>query len=385
MSETPTPLRGLRVLDLTMLLPGPYCSLILADFGAEVIKIEPPGGGDWLRHLPPLDQGEGRLFRALNRGKKSVALDLKSEQGRDLFCKLASTADVVLEGFRPGVMERLGLGYETLRQANPRLIYSSLSGYGLEGPYRDRAGHDINYIGLAGLLDLTGHPGDTPVVPGVTIADLAGSLWTALGIMAAALGRHQSGVGARVDGSLLGAALSFMPVAAAREAGGQPMTRGGGDLNGGIVCYNVYPTAGGGYVTLGALEPKFWQAFCAAVDRADLVDHQFAPAVPGEQVFEDLRALFLTRTRDAWGETFAQVDACCEPVYSLAEALESGPVRALEMWSGSALLPPLRMAGQMAYPPDRSPSLGQHTAELLAALGVDSDTLSSLREQQIVS
>ena len=202
------PLAQMRVLDLSRLLPGPYCSRILADFGAEVIKIETPSGGDWVRHMPPLVDGQGALFHILNQGKKSLTMNLKSEQGRAILLRLAETSDALLESFRPGVMERLGVGYERLAQANPRLVYCSLSGYGRDGPYRNRAGHDLNYIGLAGLLDLTGTRQGPPIIPGVPIADMNGALWAAFGIVMALLAREQTGQGQRVDGSLLGGALA---------------------------------------------------------------------------------------------------------------------------------------------------------------------------------
>ncbi|MEA3341238.1 MAG: CoA transferase, partial [Chloroflexota bacterium] len=229
-----------RVLDLSRLLPGPYCSRILADFGAEVIKIERPGEGDWLRHMPPLAEGESVLFQNLNRGKKSLTLNLKSDTGRAIFLRLVETADALLEGFRPGVMERLGLGYETLSRTNPRLVYCSLSGYGQEGPYQQRAGHDLNYIGLAGLLDLTGAQEGPPTIPGAQVADLAGALWAAVGILLALLARERTGRGQRVDGSFLGAALSCLPAGIAQHAGRQAMERGSGNLTGGLICYHVY-------------------------------------------------------------------------------------------------------------------------------------------------
>jgi crotonobetainyl-CoA:carnitine CoA-transferase CaiB-like acyl-CoA transferase len=210
-------------------------------------------------------------------------------------------------------MGRLGLGYGRLAQANPRLIYCSLTGYGPDGPYRERAGHDLNYIGLAGLLELTGPREGPPVVPGALVADLAGALWAAIGILLALAARERTGQGQRVDTSLLGAALACMPGPVARHLGGQPMARGSSDLTGGAVCYQVYETADGGHVTLAALEPQFWSAFCRAVGREDLVDQQFAPAVPGEPAYEELRALFGTRTREEWAE-LAPRDGCCEPV-----------------------------------------------------------------------
>lgn len=376
----------MRVLDLSPLLPGPYCSRILADFGAEVIKIERPSGGDWSRYVPPLDPdtGQGTFFCALNRGKKSLTLNLKSEDGRSILLKLAATADVLLESFRPGVMDRLGLGYEVLAGANPRLVYCSLSGYGPEGVYRDRAGHDLNYVGLVGLLDLTGPRQGPPVIPGVTIADLGGALWATIGIVMALLERERTGQGQRVDGSLLGGALAMMPLGLARYRGGQPMARGTGELNGALVCYNVYETRDGGYMTLGALEPEFWAAFCLAVGREDLLGQQFAPAVPGEEAYEELRALFRTRTRQEWIEAMAGIDACCEPVYTLGEALEAAPVQALQMLSGEGLLPPLRLSARPDWPVEPAATLGQHTAELLAGLGYHEGEVERLRAEGVV-
>ncbi len=373
-----------RVLDLSRLLPGPYCSRILADFGAEVIKIERPGGGDWLRHMPPLAEGKSILFQNLNRGKKSLTLNLKSDQGRAIFLRLVETADALLEGFRPGVMERLGLGYEALARINPRLVYCSLSGYGQKGPYQQRAGHDLNYIGLAGLLTLTGARAGPPTIPGAPVADLTGALWAAVGILLALLARERTGQGQRVDGSFLGAALSFLPTDIAQHAGRQPMERGSGALTGGMICYHVYETQDGEYMTLAALEPEFWAAFCRAAGRDALVGQQFAPAVPGERAYEELRALFRTRTRQEWIEALKGTDACCEPAYTLDEALASAPVQALGMLTGAGLLPPVQLSAQPARPSNPAPVLGQHTAALLTELGYDAAEVEKLDGQGVV-
>ncbi len=373
----------MRVLDLSQLLPGPYCARILADFGFEVIKVERPGGGDWSRYVPPLDpdSGEGLFFRAVNRGKKSFTVDLKSEAGRAILLRLVETADVLLESFRPGVMARMGLGYEVLIEANPRLIYCSLSAYGPEGPYRERAGHDLNCVGLSGLLDLTGPRGGPPSIVGVTVADLAGAMWAAVGILLALLERERTGQGQRVDGSLLGGALSFLTLPVARYRGGQPMERGASELTGGLVCYNVYETKDGGYMTLAALEPQFWAAFCQAVGRVDLMDQQFAPAVPGEPTYDALCVLFRTRARQEWVEALAGVDACCEPVYSVEEALASAPVQALKMLTHAGLHPPVRLSFQQEHVPSPAPALSQHTAALLTELGYDAAGVDRLRSQ----
>lgn len=376
----------MRVLDLSRLFPGPYCSRILADFGFEVIKVERPGGGDWSRHVPPLDpeSGEGMLFRALNRGKKSLTLDLKSEEGRQILLRLVETADVLLESFRPGVMQRLGLDYETLAEVNARLIYCSLSGYGSSGPYHHRAGHDLNYQGLAGLLDLSGQRDGPPAMPGAPVADLGGALWAAVGILLALLACERTGRGQRVEGSLLGGALACMTLPVTRHLGGQPMQRGASDLNGGLVCYNIYQAGDGRYLTLSTLEPEFWAVFCAATGREDLLGQQFAPAVPGEPAYDELCALFRTRTREEWVEALAGVDACCEPVYDVGEALESAPVQALGMLARHGLLPPIRLSAQGERSPGPAPVLGQHTADLLAELGYPAEKIQSLREESVV-
>jgi len=376
----------MRVIDLSLLFPGPYCSRILSDFGAEVIKVERPGGGDWSRYVPPLDldSGESLLFRALNRGKKSLTLNLKSDQGRAILLRLVETADVLLESFRPGVMERLGLGYETLSRAAPHLVYCSLSGYGHEGAYRDRAGHDLNYEGLTGLLDLTGPRQGPPSLPGAPVADLSGAMWAAVGILMALLEKEQTGQGQRVDSSLLGGALSCLTLPVTRYQGGQPLQRGASDLNGGLVCYNVYESKDGGYMTLAALEPEFWLVFCRAIGREDLAGDQFAPAIPGEPVYEDLCAVFRDRTRQEWSEALAGVDACCEPVYDIGEALSSAPVQALNMLAPEGLRPPVRLSAREAGATAPAPTLSQHTEILLAGLGYDASEIDELRGRGVI-
>jgi alpha-methylacyl-CoA racemase len=384
--ESPCKGGSMRVLDLSQLLPGPYCSLILAAHGAEVIKVERPGGGDPMRYVPPLSPGGGdsHVFCALNRGKKSLTLNLKTADGRAIFLRLVEGADVLLEGFRPGVMERLSLGFDVLTQMNPRLVYCSLSGYGQAGPYCAQAGHDLNYVGLAGILDLGGPRDGPPAMPGVPIADLAGALWAAVGILWALLERERTGRGQRVDASLLGGALSCLPLAVARQMGQQPMARGASDLTGGLVCYQVYQTADGQYMTLSALEQPFWQAFCQAVGREDLLAQQLAPASAGEPAYEELCALFRERTRAEWVEALAGVDACCEPVYSVEEAMASPVVRALDMLDEESVLPPVRLAGHTRRQAPPAPLLGEHTPTILSELGYSAGEIARLGADQIV-
>jgi crotonobetainyl-CoA:carnitine CoA-transferase CaiB-like acyl-CoA transferase len=281
-------------------------------------------------------------------------------------------------------MERLGLGYETLAQANPRLVYCSLSGYGPAGPYRERAGHDLNYQGLAGVLDLTGPRDGPPSMPGVPLADLSGALWAATGILAALLEREKSGTGQRVDSSLLGGALSFLPLAVAQwKSGGLP-ARSAGELSGGTICYNLYETRDGGYMSLSALEPEFWATFCQAVGRDDLIGQQYARALPGEPAYDQLCALFLTRTRSEWLKALAGADACCDPVYSIGETLGSAPVQALDMLTDEGLRPPVQFAGRQVRATSPAPRLGEHTAALLAELGYDSARVEELQGRGIV-
>ena len=279
-------LAGLRVLDLSRLLPGGFCSLLLADYGAEVLKVEDTGAGDYIRWAPPHVDGvepssASAPFLALNRGKRSVRIDLKTEAGREVFLRLVAGADVVLESFRPGVMERLGVGWERLRAANPRLVYCAITGYGQDGPYAARAGHDMNYLGLVGLLGLTGEAEGPPVQAAGQIADLGGgALMAAFGILAAL----RSGQGQMVDVSMADGALSWLAMVAARMlAEGAAPRRGALELAGGLACYRPYACADG-HVTLGALEPKFWQAWCRGVGREDLIEQQFAP--PGSHAMK---------------------------------------------------------------------------------------------------
>jgi len=282
------------------------------------------------------------------------------------------------------VMDRLGLGYERLAQINPRLVYCSLTGYGPDGAYRERAGHDLNYIGLTGLLDLTGPRDGPPVIPGVPIADLAGAQWAVIGILLALLVRERTGQGQRVDGALLGGALACMPLTLAQYWGGQPVGRGTTDLTGGVVCYNIYETQDGKYVTLAALELRFWMAFCQAVGQEDLLGQQYAPAIPGEPAYEALCVLFRSHTRQEWTEVLSEVDACCEPVYTLAEALASAPLQALGMVDGEKLLLPVRLSAQPAQPLDSAPALGQDTAAILAELGHDEGGVTELMVRGVV-
>src|SRR6478736_3485631 len=296
------PLEGVRVLDLSRLLPGGFCSLLLADFGADVVKVEDTGMGDYVRWSPPYyegadDSAKSALFLALNRNKRSVRIDLKTDGGREVLLRLAKDADVLLESFRPGVLDRLGVGYDVLREANPGLVICAITGYGQDGPLRDRSGHDMNYLGLVGLLGLTGATGGPPIQAAGQIADIGGgALMGAFGILAALRHRDATGEGQVVDVSMADGSLSWLAMVAARYfADGTVPQRGGLELAGSLVCYRPYQCADG-WVTLGALEPKFWQAWCRGVGREDLIEKQFER--PGSDAHAQVCEIFRGRPGD---------------------------------------------------------------------------------------
>ena len=320
-------LAGLRVLDLSRLLPGPYCSLALAQLGAEIIKIEEPGIGDYARLMSP------ELFALINRGKQSITLDLRKADDVVRFHALVKTADVVLESFRPEVMEKLGCSYATLHAINPKLVYCALTGYGHSGPWRDKAGHDMNYCGYAGVLEQTGLADGAPVLSNFQIADLAGgSLTAALGIVAAVYGARASGEGCFVDAAMLDGALALQVVTlAAQRTLGHANPRGGDMLSGALPNYSVYQCADGKHLAVGALEAKFFQAFCGAVGRADLAKRSLAPGKAGEVLRQDLAAIIKSKTRDQWTTVLADADCCVTPVLTPDEALETEQAQARGM------------------------------------------------------
>jgi alpha-methylacyl-CoA racemase len=387
-------LSGVRVLDLSRLLPGGFCSLLLADFGAEVLKVEDTGMGDYIRWSPPFYEGadesaRSALFLALNRGKRSIRLDLKSDRGREVLLRLVREHDVLLESFRPGVMERLGVGYERLREENPRLVYCAITGYGQDGPYTARSGHDMNYLGLNGLLGLSGDAGGPPVQSAGQIADLGGgALMAAFGLLAALRERELSGEGQLVDVSMFDGSLSWLALVAAKYlADGAPQQRGGLELAGGLVCYRPYACRDG-WVTLGALEPKFWQEWCRGVGRDDLVEKQFER--PGSEAHAEVERIFMERTREEWSAFASEHDCCLEPVLGLDEALDSELVRAREMVLGldqpgaeqdvRLLGVPVKLSRTPGAPAGPGPALGEHTEEVLTSLGYSAEEIASLLE-----
>jgi crotonobetainyl-CoA:carnitine CoA-transferase CaiB-like acyl-CoA transferase len=385
---------GVRILDLSRLLPGPYCSLLFADLGAEVIKVEEPGLGDYARITAPYwgDSRIGAYFLLLNRNKKSVSLNLKTEGGKTVFRRLVETADVLLESFRPGVMDRLGLGWSALSALNPRLVYCAITGYGQDGPYRDLVGHDINYMGYAGALSVTGPRDGAPLTPGVQVADLgAGSLLAAFAIAAALYHRRESGRGQFIDTAMTDGVVSWLtPYLGPYFATGRLPARGEERLNGGWACYQVFETADGGYVTLGALEPKFWANFCRLIAREDLIPLQYAVGEERTRVEADLRAIFRSRPRDEWVRLLHTEDVCAGPVLGVDEVVRDpqltgrGLFQAVEhptLGSVPQIAFPVKLSatpGRMERPP---PELGADTEAILAELGYDAARIAALRQE----
>jgi len=347
-----TDLQGIVVLDLTRLLPGAVATQHLADWGAEVFKIEQPGSGDYARTM------SASVFKRTNAGKKSIVLNLKTSRGREILKSLAGMADVLIEGNRPGVMERLGLCYSELSGVNKRLIYVSLTGYGQRGPYTDLAGHDINYMALGGVLSLS-----LPVIPGVQIADLVGgSMQTVMGILLALVARHRTGEGRHVDVSMYDGVTSLLtiPLAGYRDSGSEPHA-GTEMLSGRYACYNLYQAADGRWLAVGALEPKFWTELCRRLACEDLIPLQFDESQ--EAVKSRIANIFQTRPADDWFDQLRDSDCCVTPVRMVSEVAAELPDR--------------------DGPPP--PALGEHTFEVLTRAGIPSTEIDELKRQGVIA
>jgi len=383
-------LDGIRVLDLTRLLPGPYATQLLADAGADVIKIEDTESGDYAREMPPTtDEGVGAIFDAVNRGKRSVALNLKRDAGRAVFYDLLEDADVVVESFRPGVAERLGIDYDSVSERRPDVVYCSLTGYGQNGPYADRPSHDLNCIGLSGLLDMNRRSVDeTPRLPGYQIADIGGGLLAAFAVCSALLSRELGNSdGEFLDVSMTDAVVAFSQVVAPDALRGSDPRPGETPFTGEYPCYGVYETSDGNHVTFGALEPKFFEAFCAAVDRPELADRHMAddPAVR-EALRADLESIFEARTRDEWVSFLGDVETAFGGVYTPEEALEHPQIEAR-----GYVRRPDDGAPRVGFPvcgsdvsrrDDRElPGHGEHTEAILEAAGHDAERIARLRSE----
>ena len=390
------PLAGVRVLDLTRLLPGPMCTLYLADLGADVVKIEDTGAGDYARTLSATpgapSAGTTAWYRALNRNKRSLAIDLKTASGHAAFMALARAADVIVEGFRPGVVRQLRVDYETVRADNPRIVYCAVSGYGQTGPRAAAAGHDINYLGYAGTLEYTGVRDGPPSLANLQIADLlGGAASAAIGILGALFGAARTGLGRYVDVAMADAVLAHQIfLLGALEDTGSVAPRGCDLLTGGVPCYGVYATRDGRFVAVGALEAKFWRTLCDTLGRPDLAPLQFATGVDGERVRGALEAIFATATLAQWRERLEHRDCCVTPVLTFEEALADPQfvARGMTLRAGDGTrqyAPPFTLSPSSFAVVRDAPRQGEHTDEVLREAGFDPHAIEALVRERAVS
>lgn len=380
-------LEGIRILDMARLGPGPHCSQILADLGADVIKVEQPGPGEGYR--------AGRMIRfpgdaPIRRNSRSLGLNLKTPQGREVFYKLAATADVIMEGFRPGVVKRLGVDYETVKAIKPDIVYISLSGYGQSGPYAQYVGHDINYQGLTGILDMTGRPDGPPVIPGNTIADNAGGgMNAAIGILAALLVKERTGIGQYIDMAMVDGLMTmmFLVIEEYLSTGHVPR-RGQTLLTGLYPWYNVYETKDGKYISVGAIEPWFYENLCRRLGREDLIPHQYAEGEKREEIFATFRQIFQTKTRDEWVAELMPAETCVAPIYSIDEVVRDPHLRHRQMiveveQPGKGRRPQVGIMVKLSETPGQihrpGPELGQDNEEILRELGYDREAIEALQ------
>jgi alpha-methylacyl-CoA racemase len=386
------PLAGLRVLDLTRLLPGPVATLHLADLGADVIKIEDTGAGDYARSLSAgAAPGEDSyFFRLVNRNKRGLRLDLKRPEGVEVFLRLAREADVIVEGFRPGVVDRLGVGYDAVKAINPRVVYCAITGYGQDGPWRERAGHDINYVATAGVLDQIGNAGGPPALPNFQIGDLLGGAMTAAaGILAAVVAAKTSGAGRYVDVSMTDAvfAHAYSPLLAT-QAYGKPQPRGEDHLSGALPGYGIYRTQDGRHLAVGALEPKFWTMLCDALGRPDLELHGFVGGDMAGWVRGELEAIFAAQPLAHWEKIFAAVDCGVTPVLAMDECLHHPQLQARGMVVEAGGLtqfgPPFRFSGFEFEVRRPAPAVGADSEAILREVGYGDAEIARLRATGVI-
>ncbi|MCG8906276.1 CaiB/BaiF CoA-transferase family protein [Pseudomonas sp. DP-17] len=390
------PLASLKILDFSTLLPGPFASLLLADMGAQVLRVESPTRMDLVRVLPPHVDGTSASHAYLNRNKRCIALDLKQAEAVEVVKQLVQEYDIVLEQFRPGVMDKLGVGYEALKAINPKLIYVSITGYGQTGPFRDRAGHDINYLALAGVASYTGRRESGPLPLGVQLADIGGgSLHGVMGLLAAVIHRQQTGEGQQVDVSMTDCAFSLHGMAGAGylAAGVEPEMEGLA-LNGGSF-YDYYRTRDGRWFSVGSLEPQFMQQFCAAIGRPELAARGLSPKPEDQQALKrEISIEFEKHDFSQWQKRFAALDACVEPMLSLAEAVEHpqlverGAVTQVPNGKGGEqrqMACPIRFSAGLPEPRHIGAALGAHTAEVMAELGYSAEQVEALKAAKVIA
>jgi len=388
------PLQGTKVLDLTRHPPGAFCTMLLADYGAEVLKVEDLDGGDTTRSALPRGEKFSAPFLALNRNKRSIKLNLKEKEGVEIFLKLCKDYQVILEGFRPGVSERLGIDYESIRKVNPCVIYCSMTGFGQKGPYKRKVNHDINIVGIGGLLGITGKKEGPPIIPGVQIADLNAALMATIGILMSLLNLEKTGRGQYVDISMLDGVIFWLAMVVSRYAIDKVIPeREGLMLNGKYLCYRIYKTRDNKYVTIGAVEKKFWINFCKAIGRDDLLEHQFTDVTQRKDLLEDVENMFLTKKLDEWLDRFEAFEICHGPVNDLGEALSDPHVLFRNMllkvrhpiegeyWSVGF---PIKMSETEPEVRLHPPEYGEHTEQILRSLGYQESQIFDLKNRRII-
>ncbi len=372
-------LSGITVIDLSRLLPGPYCTMILADHGARVLAVEDP------RY-----RGRGETVIPVYRNKSRLTLDLKSEEGRNIFFRLVKDADVVVEGFRPGVVTRLGVDYPAVRRVNPKIVYCSITGYGQTGPMRHAAGHDVNYLSRSGLLDLMGEKGRRPAIPGIQVADLVGGgMNGALGIVMALYHRQRAGVGQHIDISMTDGMLGLLPTVLFFQSlfGSEPH-RGDGFLSHRYACYNTYETADGRYLSVGAVENRFWQNLCRRLEKPEYGPLQY-DETRREEIIAGMREKFRQKTLGEWERVFDGLDVCVSPIQTVAEAMQDPLFDVRDMVTQTdqptpALGVPVKLSGTPGSVRTAPSAFGENTDQILAELGYDEKQINALREKGVV-
>ncbi len=388
-------LEGIKVLDMTRLLPGPVCSLLLADYGADVLKVEDTQQGDHMRWIKPFAKRESIYYLAINRNKKSIKLNLKSSEGKEIFKKLVQKYDVVIESFRPGVMDRLGVGYSELRKINPGLVYCALSGYGQSGPLVNKVGHDLNYLALGGLLGLNGLRGGSPTPPGVQIADLgAGAMMCAFGILTALLAREKTGKGQFIDVAMFDGVIFWLAMQISKYAlDGENPACGMQTFTGKYPSYNVYETKDGKYISLGNVEFKFWERFCRIIQREDLIEEHLPEGQKQEEVLKILQDIFKSKTRGEWETMLEDVETCFEPVNEIGEVFSHPQVQHRQMIVDQ-IHPTEGQIKQVGFPVKLSetpgalrmppPGYGEHSEAILRELGYSPEAVTRLKQDGVI-
>ena len=385
------PLEGIKVLDLSRLAPGPFATMIMGDLGADVLMIEAPSGTVSEIHRPWAEQDGGRedAFDPLRRNKRSMVLNLKSSEGREVLHKLVAESDVLMEGFRPGVIERLGCDYKTLSAVNPRIVLCSLSGYGQTGPYVDQVGHDINYVSIGGMLGIIGWPGTPPAIPGNIVADFAGGgLHAAMAVLAALVARQTTGRGQHVDIAMSDGVMYLLATWLKNVlAGAEPPGRGVSFLNGALPFYNVFETSDGGWISVGSIEKKFWENLCRAMGAEAFMDKQFDPSAYSD-IHAHFAAKFKSKTRSEWFEILSKDEICAAPVYDLREAIADPHNLAREMivdieHPKYGTVRQVGIGPKFSDTPGKvrhlSPALGEHTGAVLESLGYSGEDIQAMR------